>query len=469
MISFFIWVDVSAQQSNIEFSNLSSKVYGSKIEYLEKYKVPKEYNEKGAQAWYDEILINRKDYLLDLFKDDKVLHDTFLLKLCDNIFQRIKKGNPEYNFNDIHFYINRSPVANAANFGEGTIMINLGLFLITDNEDEIALVIGHELAHQLLTHLDSKVRQTISTLTSDEFKKELKDIKRSEYNKFGRFKNLMKGISIESGKHSRYKETEADSLGVVFARNAGYDVIKAAPVLLKLDKVEDIYEGKQVYNLKSYFEGIEIQPNYFKPKTKYKGLSSVNVTMNADADFDSIKTHPDCRLRYEKITGSPTNLTPDCCNKISHQFKNYKDRALLESVRYLYERNNITLALHYCFMGLNSGFDPKIYQRFISLCFTKLYYADEKLSRFNYVNVGAKNESNLKELQDFLFEIHKKDLETIALFYLNKCNENNEDDAFVKLQYNLVIKKENPENAIAAFNNSFPNNKYQYLITKKSK
>lgn len=154
--------------------------------------------------------------MLALFKEDEILYDTSLLGKCNSILKKIASTNKQYSFESIRLYINRSIVANAACYGEGTVMINLGLFLWIDNEDELALVLGHELAHQLLEHSNSQMEKSITMLTSDDFKSELKDIKKSHYGKYDRFRKLMKGLYVESGKHSTYKESEADSLGLIF-------------------------------------------------------------------------------------------------------------------------------------------------------------------------------------------------------------------------------------------------------------
>ncbi len=69
----------NAQQSTTGFSALGSIIYKDKIAELEKYSVPKKYPEKSAQAWYDEILTNRKKALLSAFKDDDVIYDSLLL------------------------------------------------------------------------------------------------------------------------------------------------------------------------------------------------------------------------------------------------------------------------------------------------------------------------------------------------------------------------------------------------------
>ena len=461
---------VRAQQSTTAFSALSSKIYKDKITEFEKYSVPKKYSERSAQAWYDEILTDRKKALLSAFKDDDVIYDSLLLNKCNSIFNRIKDANPNFSFDTIKLYINRSVIANAASYGEGTIMVNTGLFLWIDNDDELALVLGHEMAHQLLDHFGSRIEKSITMLTSEDFKKELKNIRRADYGRFERFRKLMKGVSIESGKHSTYKESEADSLGVVLARKANFNTINASKILLKLNKVDDVFVSARLYSLKDLFEKTPVDMSYFKPKPKYNGLSAMNVTMNADKDFDSIKTHPDCIKRYESIAGKGADTSIICCAALNDQYKTYKENAMLEIVRYLYENNSIAYCTHFCLFALKNNYDPTMYNYFLSLCFSRLYFKDKNLERFNAANAGAKRGSNLKELQDFLFELNNSDLAALSAWYLNvKAGDSSEDFGFANLMYNVEVKMKDKETAFDDFSKKFPNSKYQYLIQKKSK
>lgn len=333
-------------------------------------------------------------------------------------FQKDCSANKNYQFDSIKLYINRSIVANAACYGEGTILINLGLFLWVNNDDELALVIAHEIAHQLLKHSDSKIEKSITMFTSDEFKEELKNIKKADYGKFDRFRKLMKGLTIESGKHSTYKESEADSLGVVLIKNAGFNEMKAAIILLKLDKVDDLFTSDKLYKLKHFLQQTSVDLSSLTVKPKYNGLSSVTVTMNADKDLDSIKTHPDCIKRYEIIAGKNNAAVFNCCTALNNLYADYKEKSMLEIVRYAYENNSIGLCVHLCIFALHNNYNPAIYNHFLSLCFSKLYYKDKHLERFNVVNAYANSGTNLKELQDFLFQASSADLEILAAYFL---------------------------------------------------
>ncbi|MBL0146922.1 MAG: M48 family metalloprotease [Chitinophagaceae bacterium] len=263
-------VSLNAQQSIFSFSPLGSKIYTEKIKQLEKYVVPKNYSDKSSQAWYEEILTGRNKAILSAFKDDDILYDTFLLNKCNSVLKRISQANPTFKFDTIKLYINRSIVANAACYGEGTIMVNLGLFLWLDNDDELALVVAHEISHQLLNHSDQKMQKSIATLTSDEFKEELKNIKKADYGKFDRFRKLMKGLTIEAGKHSTYKESEADSLPVILAKNANYNISYAAKVLLKLDHVDDLFTSDKLYTLKDVINNAPIDFSFLIQKQNTK-------------------------------------------------------------------------------------------------------------------------------------------------------------------------------------------------------
>ena len=470
LLTCIVFFTATAQQISYDFATLSAIKYADKIKQFEKFKAPKVFTDKASQVWYDEFVTDRNSTLSFAFRHNDIIYDSILLDKCNSILKRIALANPTYRFDTIKLYINRSLSANAACYGEGTVFINLGLFLWIDNDDELALVLGHEFAHQLLNHSESAMKKSIATLTSDAFKKELKDIKKADYGKYEKFKNLMKGIKVESGKHSRYKESEADSLGLIFCKNAKYNILNAAKILLKFDNVDDIFKSNKLYALKDFFEKTNIDLSFFTVKPKYNGLSSANVTMNVDKDIDSIKTHPDCKKRYEAIVGNNSFPTIACCSSLLNTYNVYKEKALLEIVRSLYEYNSLGYCTHLSFFALKNNFSPQFYKNILSACFSKIYYNDINLKRYNSVNSDADRESNLKELQDFLFAVSNKDLDILAVHFLTKTeNVNAVDFEFANTMYQTQVKQKDTAVAYITLNKKFPNNKYSYLIQKKQK
>lgn len=461
--------NINAQQGPIAFSPLGATHYQSRIHLLEKYTVPKKYTEKSAQAWYQEMMTDRNTALMQIFKNDAVIYDTLLLNKCNSIAGRIIAANKNYSFDSIQFYINRSAVPNAACYGEGTIMVNLGLFLWIDNDDELALVLAHEMSHQVLQHLQNRVEKNIATLTSEGFKEELKDIKKSRDGKYERFRKLMKNFSVETGRHSTYKESEADSLAAVLIQRAGFNKINGAVLLLKLDLSDALFTSPALYSLKAFFEKAPVDQSFFVVKRKYNGLSSATVTMNADQDVDSVKTHPDCIKRYEAVAGQGPKPTLNCCTSLNPVNSAYKEKAMLEIVRNLYEKNSIGLCIHFCIFALQNNYPPAIYNEFLSLCFSQLYWSDQHLQRFNSVNVKASAETTLKLLQDYLFDAGIADLDKLSAYFLSNAGPaGTEDRDFALLMRNTQVASKEAENATAAFNKKYPNSKYQYLIKIKS-
>ncbi len=464
LLSLLLSLTAFTQQPSEYFSPLSAKEYSEEIERLKKFKAEKKYQDKLSQEYYDFFVSNtNKEILLQLEKDH-IVKDSLLLGRCEDIIKKIKRANNNYNLDSIRIYINRSFVPNAACYGEGTIMINLGLILLTENEHELAMAIGHEIAHQLLLHSDQKMKSTIKKFTSEDFLDELKSINKSSYEKYSRFKKLMEGHSVETSRHSRFKESEADSLGAAIITNAGFDAVTGAKLLLKLDLSDQWLIAKDLYNIRNTFEPAAISTAYFTSGSRYKGLSKIEITAEKTKLADSLKTHPDCSLRYKALTGIDTKVEIECCEKFSSPGKSIQERALFEIIRNLYETNNLTETIHFSLIALKSGYDANIYNRFIALAFSRMYHQDRFMKRFESVNAQAPPNSTLKELQDFLFAIKAAEIDLLALYYLNKLEGKSEDDLFARMQYNLLVKNSGVAKPDSAEIKEYDQNKYAYIL-----
>ncbi len=86
----------------------------------------------------------------------------------------------------------------------GYVYITTGLLNFVENEDELAGVIGHEMAHVCLRHVVKRLKERNASLDSHESLDEL-----------ARF--------IVYQKYTAECEQEADRLGLTYARRAGFD------------------------------------------------------------------------------------------------------------------------------------------------------------------------------------------------------------------------------------------------------
>ena len=471
LLSFFYSEVVFSQSNTYYFSPLSSDVFTGRINAYKQRKIPIIYTDKKKQKTYSEIIKERNEDLVIEFENNELLDDTMLLNKCYTILNRLKESNPTYLFDSITLFINRSCIGNACCYGEGTLFVNLGLFLWMDNEDELALVVGHEIAHQLLSHSEKKIKQNIDLFSSDEFKAEIKSIKKSNDSKYKGIKALLKDMTVKTGTHSRYKESEADSLGAILIKNAGYDISRAAPSLLKLDSINNLYTENNFYNVKNIFEKSVTADFAFVQKKKYNGLSNEVVTMNAEEDVDTIRTHPDCRVRFNAIAkGLNISNNVNCCSAINNSFRVIKERALVEIIRHEYEHGNLTRAIHQCLFAMQNGFTNPYFNYMISMSFSKIYEADLVLEKFSVTNTNAKTGSTLKTLQDFIFNSSRENLLSVSAYFLNNARDKTtEEYFFASMMYKKAAKFADANSAENTFKKMFPNSKYNYILNPKLK
>ncbi len=392
-----------------------------------------------------------------------------MLQKCNKILADIKKSNTGFKFDDIVFYISRSIVPNAVCYGNGIIMVNLGLLLWIDNNDELAFVLAHEIAHQVLNHYDKRLSNSIEVFTSEGFNEEVADIKKATSGKYERYKKLMKEIVIEGGKHSTYKEAEADSLAYTLIKKANYNTKVGPQILLKLEYVDDLFSSDKIFNVKNSLTSVQFKGNYFQSKTRYNGLSGAEVTMNADADIDSVKTHPDCKLRFKQVTKETAPNITNCCTIISTQNSIDKENALIEMVRYEFEVGKYVLSIHFSMLALESGYNKEFFNAMIAASYAMIYQKDKQYERFTAVNASASGKSSLKQLQDLLFKLDAIDIRILSKHYLDLVSDKtSEGFLFASMLYDSYCKELNFSDEREQFIKKFPNSRYSYILNLKN-
>ncbi|MDB5201417.1 MAG: hypothetical protein JWQ27_826 [Ferruginibacter sp.] len=194
------------------------------------------------------------------------------------------------------------------------------------------------------------------------------------------------------------------------------------------------------------------------------------VTMNADKDFDSVKTHPDCLLRYKQVLPS-NSIVPetDCCKAINGLQPAYKERAMIEMVRDAYERRQFTFCAHLCLFAMKNGYSNAFYPYFLSLSFSGISDADQHFRKFSVTDAGAVAGSSLKELQDFIFDLNGTNIATVAGYFLDHTPASNpEDFQFAQLKFNEQVKGKDLSVLQQKFKSSFPDSKYNYFLNPKT-
>lgn len=124
---------------------------------------------------------------------------------------------------DWEYVLFEDPSANAFAMPGGKIAVFTGLLKHVDSDDELAAVVGHEIAHVLLRHanqrMSAEVLRSVGAVATAYGTKDMSDQNRG-------LVLAAYGLGTQVGimlPYSRSHETQADRLGLMIAARAGYD------------------------------------------------------------------------------------------------------------------------------------------------------------------------------------------------------------------------------------------------------
>jgi predicted Zn-dependent protease len=135
---------------------------------------------------------------------------------------------------DLRVYVVRNPGFNASMAANGMMQVWTGLLIRVDSEDELASILGHEVAHYAMAHTMARFRRMKKSLTTGSI--------------FDLGLGALTGVNLGVGQmtafanamaFSRENEQEADILGAQFMAAADYDVHACAVVWENLQEEEE--------------------------------------------------------------------------------------------------------------------------------------------------------------------------------------------------------------------------------------
>ncbi|MBY0536136.1 MAG: M48 family metalloprotease [Chitinophagaceae bacterium] len=420
------------------FQDLSKTSYAVKRDSLKKnWTCPKMFDKKETQKKYQEMWDSRKDFVVSSIDDNDYVYEKEIYGYISAILNDLIKANngkvtPQYNL-----LLDRSSVVNAYAIGGNIIAVNLGLIEFADSREELALILAHELSHNILEHSENAMKDRAELLTSDEYKNSLNAVLDSKYERLTRLKKILEGYTFSRSRHNRYKESEADSMAVVLLKKA--KISFDARYFLKLDSSDLHYQTPLKQPVGEYFKsyGIKFEDAWTTKRTR--GLSSRNYNFKDTTKLqDSLKTHPDCVQRYEKTKSqtSPTlTFTP-----IPKSIKNKANKIILWN---LFNNQNLTACMYRIMLAKDQNVADSWYDFMFHNAIIGLYYSDKNLMRFNSINVVQKElvSKNYFELQTALEQMPTDDIkaEYLGMQKLPFWSALNSDEkAFKELFNNLV-------------------------------
>jgi hypothetical protein len=285
--------------------------------------------------------------------------------------------------------------------------INLGLVVFARSKEEIALTIAHEMSHNILEHAETSMRKRAEWLTSDEYKQSLEDVLDSRYERLTRLKKIFENYSFDRSRHQRYRESDADSLAIILLKNAHLSFDPA--FFLRLDSADMVYRQPLKQPVKNYFSpyGITIDEAWLKKRSK--GLSTRSYSFQEAATLqDSLKTHPDCIVRYNNTKAAGT---PD--QKITPVPAHIREKARKMMIWNMYCNMHLAPCLYRVLLEKDSGNTDPWYDFMLHNIMLELFHADKELHRFSAIGVTQKEyiSKDYYELQTMLEQIPREELE----------------------------------------------------------
>lgn len=170
----------------------------------------------------------------DVLKKEKESRDPFLVDRVRRVGARIAQAanRPDYKW---EFHVIEKDAVNAFCLPGGKVFVYTGIMNLTTTNDELAAVMGHEVAHALERHGGERVSMALvaqlggaaASAALGSQSPVASQVFASTY-----------GIGAQVGvllPHSRTQESEADEVGMILAAKAGYEPSGALSLWRKMD------------------------------------------------------------------------------------------------------------------------------------------------------------------------------------------------------------------------------------------
>lgn len=410
--------------------------YQSDLEEL-----PKEFKKDFERAY-----TNRKDYLAKQLGKGQFLFDTPINEMLERVFKNITKANPDIDKNEIRVMLNRSSSVNAASYGDGTIDFNLGLFTQLQNEDQLAFVMCHEIAHYQRNHGNKAIERKIKKVNSKNFKAKVKDIKKSDYDKYTKSEALLSDLIFSVAKHSKSKEIEADRIGYEYFNNTDYDSLQAMTLLRVLDASDK--GGSEKVDVQKFFdfEGYAFNPLWLKEDQSFHENGKQKLRGRA-AKLANLKTHPDCEERIRKLTDEQYDSLLYVNNTITPKMESIRTSANMEIIQFYYEKGDIGKVVYESMAMIESGHVDHFLFTMISKSMFELYNAQKNRSVGKIIGTAHPSYSNeYNQLLTLLNNLTSKDVAGIhdAFIKERQCASSGSDKGLVQ-EINAYLQGGNDE------------------------
>lgn len=354
-------------------------------------------------------------YELSLLDSNYVFSTGLIHDLAHKIFHQILISNPSVPQNT-RIVISKSNQFNAFTMGDNVIFVHLGLLYHLRNEAEIALVLSHELAHNTLKHVEKSMILAVVRETDPDFHRDVKKIFKNEYGVVSALNELIIPRIFESREQSRKHEFEADSLGYVYLKNAGYDP-KAALAMFRSMEAQSDKKG-EIIDL-TYCTAIAQFPSILDKENEYSQLGSLGAFEESDTNDlqPYLATHPYERDRFKRLaTQDKFDLDLEMYSRKVDSVYHLKFEMIgAEMIQNSVKSRNLTDAFYYsCKYVIDFPEDPNGYKMMTVILKSVSFLKDRRVSGKYLRRQNPFQPEDLDRITHFLNSLSPKECNYLA-------------------------------------------------------
>lgn len=365
----------------------------------------------------EENIESYSEKLIEEIMDSHFLFDERFTTKANKILDEFKNKNTEIPENT-RIVVSKDPALNAFCLPDGTFIINLGLFYWLKNEDQIAGVIAHEIAHKILEHYLKTQVLAIENELSGESKDKVKEIKNEKYNKSEKAFELFKSMMYAKGDVRKNQEFQADSLGYILLKKTSYNRLNYIDMLNLVEKYHKLKpQGlkKDIYRKTFDLPNQKFNEDWFN----IEDFSRYEYTYKEKLNEDSLSTHPETESRINRLIALFPELKNPLINDADDTFKTLKSIAEYEQVISLQFFEEYGLSTYICLTQLQENKDTVFYKSILGRNFAKIYEAKKQYKLNRYVDrIDPKNHSeSYIQFLSFIWNLKIDEVKGIMDYY----------------------------------------------------
>lgn len=422
MVFVYSFSELQAQnmeENNAQIDEIKQQLIDQNLNFPSSQELTNSQNELYKKKHKEKI-----EAELKMLNSNSIIATGELYNKVNSIFDRIVKLNPEIPQNT-RLVLYRSNDFNAFTMGDNVIFVHIGLLSDLKNEAQIALVLSHEIAHNTLHHVEESIIESIINETDKNIEKEINGILKTSYGQVSALNALLLPRILESREKSRSNEFEADSLGLMYVKNAQFNYTEALSMFHAMEK-----RSKNVndsLNYKTYFHFQSI-PSIETLDAEYMRESSLGTFTKDESKLPYLATHPYDRERFYKLA-KILNLDTTFSKYVPNYDENYKlieQQVGLEMIQNSWVNKNFSEVIYHSLKFLENHSDNKEVKEDLMLTFKALSYLKKKRIAGKYLQL-----QNPKFPEDFdricalsyaisptdcndLFSLYKKEIPELA-------------------------------------------------------